>query len=398
MRGKLFIALRLFSKQLDKRYIPIVNWISSFAIAIGLASVLIVLSVMNGFQEEIYNKILKSEPHLMLQNQSDSESMIIPCSDLEFSDLLKCKSYSKISAIAESDSLIQAVEIRSYSHSETSTLMLGNNEAMIDESLAGVLDIEYGSYLTISIPRVMNNRLTLRNAPSFRVKGFHTEKEMEANPLEIVVNSETFKNLDSENMKENHMILWLKDPFDIESMTTKIEPIIGPYQYEITDWIEKNENLFRAILIEKAVMIGLLFLVVLIAIFNVMVMISMTIESKKGDIAILKSLGYNQRDVTQIFLIQGCIANFIGILLGLMLSLAVLFNLNHIEEISRNIFNFDFFPPGLYILDTMPYIIKLNEFIWICTATVFIGLLASYLPSKITSRYSVPDLMRLYRS
>ena len=398
MRGKLFIALRLFSKQLDKRYIPIVNWISSFAIAIGLASVLIVLSVMNGFQEEIYNKILKSEPHLMLQNQSDSESMMIPCSDLELSDLLKCKSYSKISAIAESDSLIQAVEIRSYSHSETSTLILGNNEAMIDESLAGVLDIEYGSYLTISIPRVMNNRLTLRNAPSFRVKGFHTEKEMGANPLEIVVNSETFKNLDSENMKENHMILWLKDPFDIESMTTKIEPIIGPYQYEITDWIEKNENLFRAILIEKAVMIGLLFLVVLIAIFNVMVMISMTIESKKGDIAILKSLGYNQRDVTQIFLIQGCIANFIGILLGLTLSLAVLFNLNHIEEISRNIFNFDFFPPGLYILDTMPYVIKLHEFIWICTGTVFIGLLASYLPSKITSRYSVPDLMRLYRS
>ena len=116
MRGKLFIALRLFSKQLDKRYIPIVNWVSSFAIAIGLASVLIVLSVMNGFQEEIYNKILKSEPHLMLQNQSDSESMII-LSDLEFSDLLKCESYSKISAIAESDSLIQAVEIRSYSHS-----------------------------------------------------------------------------------------------------------------------------------------------------------------------------------------------------------------------------------------------------------------------------------------
>ena len=398
MRGKLFIALRLFSKQLDKRYIPIVNWVSSFAIAIGLASVLIVLSVMNGFQEEIYNKILKSEPHLMLQNQSDSDSMIIPCSDLEFSDLLKCKSYSKISAIAESDSLIQAVEIRSYSHSETSTLMLGNNEAMIDESLAGVLDIEYGSYLTISIPRVMNNRLTLGNAPSFRVIGFHTEKEMGANPLEIVVNSETFKNLDSENKKENHTILWLKDPFDIESMTTKIEPIIGPYQYEITDWIEKNENLFRAILIEKAVMIGLLFLVVLIAIFNVMVMISMTIESKKGDIAILKSLGYNQRDVTQIFLIQGCIANFIGILLGLILSLAVLFNLNHIEEISRNIFNFDFFPPGLYILDTMPYVIKLHEFIWIFTATVFIGLLASYLPSKITSRYSVPDLMRLYRS
>ena len=397
MKGKLFIALRLFSNHLDRRYIPIVNWVSSFAIAIGLASVLIVLSIMNGFEEEIYNKILKSEPHLLLQNQSDSDSTIIRCSDLELSDLLKCESYSKISAIAESDSQIQAVEIRSYSHSETSTLMLGNNEAMIDKSLAGVLDVDYGSYLSISIPRVMKNRLTLRNIASFRVKGFQTREEIKANPLEIIVDSETFNNLDSENKKENHIILWLEDPFDIESMTTKIETIIDPYQYEITDWIEKNENLFRAILIEKAVMTSLLFFVVLIAILNIMVMISMTIDSKKGDIAILKSLGYNHRDVTQIFLIQGCIANFIGILLGLILSLAVLFNLSHIEEISRSIFNFDFFPPGLYIIDTMPYVIRLHEFIWICMATVSIGLLASYLPSKITSRYSVPDLMRLYR-
>ena len=398
MKGKLFIALRLFSNRTDKRYIPIVNWVSSFAIAIGLASVLIVLSVMNGFEDEIYNKILKSEPHLMLQKQSDSESKIIRCNDLEFSGLLKCKSYSKINAIAESDSIIQAVEIRSYSQSQASTLMLGINEAMIDKSLAGALDVDFGDYLSISIPRVLNNKLTLKNVAPFRVKAFQTAEEVTTNPLEIVINSETFSNFTKEDGLENHMILWLEDPFDIESMTSKVEAIIDSQQYEITDWIEKNENLFRAILIEKAVMTGLLFFVVLIAIFNIMVMISMTIESKKGDIAILKSLGYNQRDVTQIFLIQGCIANFIGILLGLMLSLAVLFNLNHIEEISRNIFNFDFFPPGLYILDTMPYVIKLHEFIWICTATVFIGLLASYLPSKITSRYSVPDLMRLYRS
>ena len=398
MKGKLFIALRLFSNRTDKRYIPIVNWVSSFAIAIGLASVLIVLSVMNGFEDEIYNKILKSEPHLMLQKKSDSESKIIRCNDLELSGLLKCKSYSKINAIAESDSIIQAVEIRSYSQSQASTLMLGTNEAMVDKSLAGALGVDYGDYLSISIPRVLNNKLTLKNLASFRVKAFQTAEEVTTNPLEVVINSETFSNFTKEDGLENHMILWLEDPFYIESMTSKVEAIIDSQQYEITDWFEKNENLFRAILIEKAVMIGLLFFVVLIAIFNIMVMISMTIENKKGDIAILKSLGYNQRDVTQIFLIQGCIANFIGILLGLTLSLAVLFNLSHIEEISRSIFNFDFFPPGLYILDTMPYVIKLQEFIWICMATVFIGLLASYLPSKITSRYSVPDLMRLYRS
>ena len=174
--------------------------------------------------------------------------------------------------------------------------------------------------------------------------------------------------------------------------------ILVSYQYEITDWMELNESLFKAILIEKAVMTGLLFFVVLIAIFNIMVMISMTIENKKGYIASLKSLWYNQKDVTQIFLIQGFIANIVGIVFGLILSLLVLYNLVYIEEISRNIFNFDFFPPGLYILDSMPYVIKLSEFVWICIATILIGMMASYFPSRITSGYSVPDLMRLYRS
>ena len=181
-------------------------------------------------------------------------------------------------------------------------------------------------------------------------------------------------------------------------MSKEIEMILASSQYEITDWMELNESLFKAILIEKAVMTGLLFFVVLIAIFNIMVMISMTIENKKGDIAILKSFGYNQKDVTQIFLIQGFIANIVGIVFGLILSLLVLYNLVYIEEISRNVFNFDFFPPGLYILDSMPYVIKLSEFVWICIATILIGMMASYIPSRITSGYSVPDLMRLYRS
>jgi len=221
---------------------------------------------------------------------------------------------------------------------------------------------------------------------------------MESNTTEIVMNAMAFKNLSTEKGAEHNLILWLEDPFNVQSLATDIKEIIGQSEYEMSDWFELNENLFKAIVIEKAVMTGLLFFVVLIAIFNVMVMISMTIENKKGDIAILKSLGYNQSDVTQVFLIQGCVANILGVLGGIIISLLVLYNLNHIEVISRNIFNFDFFPPGLYILDSMPFIIKPHQFIWISLMTILMGLLASYLPSRITSKYTVPKLMRLYRS
>jgi len=398
LKGKLFIALRLFSNRMDRRYIPIVNWVSSFAIAIGLASILIVISVMNGFEEEIYKNILKSQPHLVLKNTSDNQSDKLRCEDFDLTNLVKCRSFSQMNAVVESNSVIQVAVIRSYVDTGAPPIAIGSNEIIIDASLASLLGVGYQDLLSIRIPVIKNNALSLARGGSFRVSQIQTSKEMESNTTEIVMNAMAFKNLSTEKGAEHNLILWLEDPFNVQSLATDIKEIIGQSEYEMSDWFELNENLFKAIVIEKAVMTGLLFFVVLIAIFNVMVMISMTIENKKGDIAILKSLGYNQSDVTQVFLIQGCVANILGVLGGIIISLLVLYNLNHIEVISRNIFNFDFFPPGLYILDSMPFIIKPHQFIWISLMTILMGLLASYLPSRITSKYTVPKLMRLYRS
>ena len=383
---------------MDRRYIPIVNWVSSFAIAIGLASILIVISVMNGFEEEIYKNILKSQPHLVLKNTSDNQSDKLHCEDFDLTNLVKCRSFSQMNAVIESNSVIQVAVIRSYVDTGAPPIAIGSNEIIIDVSLASLLGVGYQDLLSIRIPVIKNNALSLARGGSFRVSQIQTSKEMESNTTEIVMNAMAFKNLSTEKGAEHNLILWLEDPFNVQSLATDIKEIIGQSEYEMSDWFELNENLFKAIVIEKAVMTGLLFFVVLIAIFNVMVMISMTIENKKGDIAILKSLGYNQSDVTQVFLIQGCVANILGVLGGIIISLLVLYNLNHIEVISRNIFNFDFFPPGLYILDSMPFIIKPHQFIWISLMTILMGLLASYLPSRITSKYTVPKLMRLYRS
>ena len=353
---------------------------------------------MNGFEEEIYKNILKSQPHLVLKNTSDNQSDKLRCEDFDLTNLVKCRSFSQMNAVVESNSVIQVAVIRSYVDSGAPPIAIGSNEIIIDASLASLLGVGYQDLLSIRIPVIKNNALSLARGGSFRVSQIQTSKEMESNTTEIVMNAMAFKNLSTEKGAEHNLILWLEDPFNVQSLATDIKEIIGQSEYEMSDWFELNENLFKAIVIEKAVMTGLLFFVVLIAIFNVMVMISMTIENKKGDIAILKSLGYNQSDVTQVFLIQGCVANILGVLGGIIISLLVLYNLNHIEVISRNIFNFDFFPPGLYILDSMPFIIKPHQFIWISLMTILMGLLASYLPSRITSKYTVPKLMRLYRS
>ena len=282
---------------------------------------------MNGFEEEIYKNILKSQPHLVLKNTSDDGSDELRCKDFDLSNLVGCKSFSQMNAVVESDSVIQATVIRSYDDSGTPSIAIGADEIMIDASLASHLGIGYQDPLSISIPVVKNNTLSLIRGGSFRVSDIQTPQEIKSSSPEIIMNSMAFKKFTSEKGAEHNLILWLEDPFSVQSIATDIKETIGQTEYEMSDWFELNENLFKAIVIEKAVMTGLLFFVVLIAIFNIMVMISMTIENKKGDIAILKSLGYNQRDVTHIFLIQGCAANIMGVLGGIIISLLVLYNL-----------------------------------------------------------------------
>ena len=123
------------------------------------------------------------------------------------------------------------------------------------------------------------------------MKQIETGDHSISNSSEIILDLESFNKLSNERGAEHNLILWLEDPFDVQSVSKEIEMILASYQYEITDWMELNESLFKAILIEKAVMTGLLFFVVLIAIFNIMVMISMTIENKKRRHSNLKIFG-----------------------------------------------------------------------------------------------------------
>ena len=207
MKGKLFIALRLFSNRMDRRYIPIVNWVSSFAIAIGLASILIVISVMNGFEEEIYKNILKSQPHLVLKNTSDDGSDELRCKDFDLSNLVGCKSFSQMNAVVESDSVIQAIVIRSYDDSGTPSIAIGADEIMIDASLASHLGIGYQDPLSISIPVVKNNTLSLIKGGSFRVSDIQTTQEIKSSSQEIIMNSMAFKKFTSEKGAEHNLIL-----------------------------------------------------------------------------------------------------------------------------------------------------------------------------------------------
>ena len=134
----------------------------------------------------------------------------------------------------------------------------------------------------------------------------------------------------------------------VKAIDSSLKKIMG-FEITVTDWSKQNQALFDAIVIEKTIMSVLLFMIVLIATFNVIVMLSMSVDDKKRDIAILKSIGFTSKDLTHIFFIQGLLSVLLGVLFGVILGITVLMNLDSFEWIIRYLFGFEFLPSGLVL-------------------------------------------------
>ena len=141
----------------------------------------------------------------------------------------------------------------------------------------------------------------------------------------------------------------------------------------------------------------LLFMIVLIATFNVIVMLSMSVDDKKRDIAILKSIGFTSKDLTHIFFIQGLLSVLLGILFGVLFGISVLMNLDSFEWIIRYLFGFEFLPAGLYYITSMPYILRYTDVVSICLGALTVSVVACLYPSIRASRENPAEILRMHK-
>ena len=141
----------------------------------------------------------------------------------------------------------------------------------------------------------------------------------------------------------------------------------------------------------------LLFMIVLIATFNVIVMLSMSVDDKKRDIAILKSIGFASKDLTHIFFIQGLLSVLLGVLFGVLFGISVLMNLDSFEWIIRYLFGFEFLPAGLYYITSMPYILRYTDVVLICLGALTVSVVACLYPSIRASRENPAEILRMHK-
>jgi len=383
----LFIAYRFLFSRYNLSFISIISKVSIIGLMLGVAILITVLSVMNGFEKELRDKILGFTSHVNIypHNNLTSEQIISMIKSHE-----KIVSYSFVNRDEElisSDSVsnypIIFNSISSYQEKLTSNIadmiIAGDftfkepSDVIIGSVLAKNLNISIGDKISI-----VNYKKNFKNN-IMTVKGIFDSGINEYNARFVYGNKSNY--ISAEDF--SYVKLRLKDALQAPFVS---KDLFHSHSLITSNWTETHNALFQAINNEKRVMFIILTLIIAIAAFNIISSLSLLVMNKQKDIAILISIGLTTSTIRSIFLMQGIIIGLVGISLGVILGLLLSININEIVMFVESIFNISIISPDIYHLDKVPHIILKTDIYNIILITSLLVLLSSIYPAMKASR------------
>ena len=386
------IAFRyLFTKKKDG-FINIISTFSFLGIALGVAVLIVVMSVMNGFRSELINKINGFNPHLKIFSYENS----IDLNKLKNDKIRKISETFFLSNTGEAviihNSYTKGIILRGYLRDDFKKLKVVNNENFfgnksirydhisIGKELSFILDVELGDKISIISPNsVMSIAGSLPKQKSFIVASIFESEINEFNQNIAFINLNDLEDFFDLNKKKRYLEVFLNDPNEIEKKKEIFQEI---YQEQlINSWADLNKSLFSALKVERNVMFIILSLIILIAAFNIISGLTILVKNKTRDIAILKSIGVQNKSITKIFFIVGFLIGTISTITGIIIGIIFSINIEKIRSLISNLFNITLFPEEIYFLSKMPSEINLFSILIISFFSIFVTCIVSIYPA-----------------
>ena len=392
------ITFRFLKARKKDGFLNVISIFSFIGIGLGVAVLIIVMSVMNGFRTELINKIVGFNAHITVKpydkniniKEIDNNNLRLISKNLIFSNSSE--------AIIIGNQNSKGILLRGYLKKDFSKLDLINNKNFvgnkkilednfisIGRELSFNLDLEIGDNITImsssGVETIIGN---LPKQKSFIVSSIFDSGLVDFDNNIIFLNLETLEEFSNLESKDRNLEIYLKNPQKIENQK-KIAQNNFPDELIYT-WADMNKSLFSALKVERNVMFIILSLIIIVAAFNIISGLTILVKNKTKDIAILKSIGVLNNSIIKIFFLVGVIigtsATLFGILLGVIFSLYV----ENIREFISSTFDITLFPEEIYFLSTMPSEINISSIILISICSIFITILVSIFPAMKASR------------
>ena len=392
------ITIRYLKTRKKDGFLNIISIFSFIGISLGVAVLIIVMSVMNGFRTELINKIVGFNAHVTVKPYENSINL----------EKLNEKSLKNISkelifsnsgeAIIISKDYTKGLVLRGYNKKDFAKLdvvkkgnligqsnQLTKNSISIGKELSFNLNLSVGDRISIMSPVGIETIIgSLPKQETFIINSIFDSGLADFDANIAFINLDKLEEFFALKVEKRNLEIYLKDPSNINEAKFKIQKIFNN-EFVFT-WADMNNSLFSALKVERNVMFIILSLIIIVAAFNIVSGLTILVKNKTKDIAILKSIGVLNNSITKIFFLVGVIigtsATFFGIFLGVIFSLYI----ENLREFLSNTFSISLFPEEIYFLSTMPSDINPKSIFIISLCSIFITIVVSIFPAIKASK------------
>ena len=393
------------------RFISFISLISMLGLALGVAALIVVLSVMNGFQKELRTRILGVASHAQIMGAEGELDNWPAAVDIvaRHPRVIAAAPYVQQQGMLALAGQVKGVLVRGILPGEEEKvadfarhmkigklerLQPGEFGIVLGAELAFALRAFEGDKVTLIAPQGMvTPAAVLPRMKQFTVVGIFEVGMYEYDSGLALVRMEDAQRLYQMDAAVSGVRLKLDDLFAAPQVVRELAGRLGP-DLRVTDWTRSHANFFRAVQIEKNMMFLILLLIVAVAAFNIVSTLVMTVQDKRADIAILRTLGASPGSILRIFVIQGTLIGVIGLALGIAGGVALALNVETVVPFLERLFKIQFLAKDVYYISDLPSDLHWRD-VWIIAATSFtLTVLATLYPSWRAARVNPAEALR----
>jgi lipoprotein-releasing system permease protein len=398
-----FIGLRYVRSRQHKFFVSLITWVSLAGVSLGVAALIVILSVMNGFEGELRDRLLSlnAQAHVTATGAAASDGDRALRERLQrLPGVVGVAPYMELTALAVRLPEMLPVVLRGIDptleaavadvrpllvEGELGALAPGSNAVVLGRDIADQLGVRVGDPVTLLVPMASANGTPEPRLREFTVGGvFQAGLEDHDNTL-ILAQLADVRAFAPLAQGASGLRLRFTDALKVAEFMPAVRAAVGE-GYTTSDWTQENASYFRAIRIEKTMMALILLLIVGVAAFNIVAMLVMVVNDKRTDIAILRTFGTSPGSIMRTFITQGLAIGWFGVAAGIALGVLLARNVSSIVPVLERLLHFQFFDSQVYYITAIPSELHLHDVAWISGAAFALTLLSTVYPALSAAR------------
>jgi lipoprotein-releasing system permease protein len=415
-----YVGLRYVRARSTKFFVSFITWASLVGVCVGVAALIVILSVMNGFERELRERLLTLSAQVRINAVAAPEGTTAAAGPTQAqwqaaaqlaqhtAGVLDVAPYAELQALAVRQSQMLPVLLRgidstsaagnadlvhAITQGRLADLTPGSERVFVGEVIAERLGLTPGDALTLLVPIVGPDGTPQPKLRDFTVAGVFEAGLPDHDATLVFAPLPDVRALGPAGTASEGLRVHLRDVLAAPAVAARLRAALPP-AFEVRDWTQDNANYFRAIRIEKTMMSLILLMIVAVAAFNIVAMLVMVVTDKRTDIAIVRTFGASPRRVVGIFITQGLVIGWFGVALGVALGLLLALHVDSIVPFLEHSFGFHILDSDVYYNTSIPSEVHWTNVLMITAAALVLTAAATVYPAIRAARIAPAEALR----